>query len=112
MGHDPILQSQARHLLTLGSLPCFVVSHGDLLVHSDLIEAHNTANDGATFTLGHNAFSHLSWEEFKQTVRGEKGKSTVCGLWMTSSFFLRLFILLYAGAASRFKSEREGILRT
>lgn len=38
-------------------------------IHSELIETHNTANDGSTFTLGHNAFSHLSWEEFKKTVR-------------------------------------------
>lgn len=36
---------------------------------SDLIEAHNNANDGATFTLAHNEFSHISWDEFKSTVR-------------------------------------------
>lgn len=35
---------------------------------SELIDAHNTANDGSTFTLGHNEFSHLSWDEFKETV--------------------------------------------
>lgn len=35
---------------------------------SDLIEAHNTAGDGATFTLAHNEFSHLSWDEFKGSV--------------------------------------------
>lgn len=37
-------------------------------MNSDFIEIHNSANDGATYTLGHNQFSHLSWEEFKETV--------------------------------------------
>lgn len=37
-------------------------------MNSDFIEIHNSADDGATFTLGHNQFSHLSWEEFKETV--------------------------------------------
>lgn len=36
---------------------------------SELIEKHNTADDGSTYTLGHNEFSHLSWEEFKKSVR-------------------------------------------
>lgn len=37
--------------------------------NSDFIERHNTANDGSTYTLGHNEFSHLTWEEFRSTVR-------------------------------------------
>ncbi|CAN0190144.1 unnamed protein product [Ascophyllum nodosum] len=38
--------------------------------NSDLIEVHNAAGDEAMFTLGHNEFSHLSWEEFKDTHFG------------------------------------------
>ncbi|CAN0310310.1 unnamed protein product, partial [Ectocarpus sp. 8 AP-2014] len=38
-------------------------------------DTHNSANDGSTFTLAHNEFSHLSWDEFKETHFGYKRSS-------------------------------------
>ena len=39
----------------------------------DLIEAHN-AQENVTYTLGHNEFSHMSFEEFQQYMRLGLGK--------------------------------------
>ncbi|CAN0279371.1 unnamed protein product [Discosporangium mesarthrocarpum] len=39
--------------------------------NSDFITEHNNANGGSpSYTLGHNQFSHLTWEEFKSTHLG------------------------------------------
>lgn len=54
---------------------------------SELIEAHNNSNEESTYTLGHNAFSHLSWDEFKETVRIEKN-----GLYLYNNCMIGLFM--------------------
>eukprot|EP00903_Cladosiphon_okamuranus_P012214 g11454.t1 len=65
----------AEHGMTFGTKGEFERRLRIFAANSDLIETHNTANDGSTFTLGHNAFSHLSWEEFKESHLGYKRSS-------------------------------------
>ena len=40
--------------------------------NDDFITAHNANSDENGYTLGHNAFSHLTWSEFKSNYFGLK----------------------------------------
>lgn len=63
------LRDLLRRALAMYAVAAAAAGVMRLCESSELIENHNTANDGSTYKLGHNAFSHLSWEEFKETVR-------------------------------------------
>jgi len=62
------------------------LNNGEHFVHAlqnfanndDLIEAHNAKTD-ATYKLGHNKFSHLSFDEWKQEVRLGLSRPSVNG---------------------------------
>jgi C1A family cysteine protease len=61
--HQTVVNHMAKHDLTFANGAEFTERLSIFAANSDLIEAHNAGS--STYELGHNAFSHLSFEEFE-----------------------------------------------